>query len=187
QGQPEPIVSEMVGLIAPEIRQPNQDDPARAQQPPNLLQDCAGIGQMLERIPKGDDVELSRRQSGGDELSIQNSIRSQRVRRFPIRERHGLDSVSIPSLRIKGAQEKPEPASDVQDTSFAAEATEKTGAVALIAADPVRICGLDSAPIFLRVIRLELSRRELRRSEEHTSELQSRGHLVCRLLLEKKK
>src|SRR5439155_13352387 len=28
---------------------------------------------------------------------------------------------------------------------------------------------------------------ELPRSEEHTSELQSRGHLVCRLLLEKKK
>src|SRR5690625_577653 len=28
---------------------------------------------------------------------------------------------------------------------------------------------------------------ENRRSEEHTSELQSRGHLVCRLLLEKKK
>src|SRR5690625_6855136 len=26
----------------------------------------------------------------------------------------------------------------------------------------------------------------IRRSEEHTSELQSRGHLVCRLLLEKK-
>src|SRR5216684_7546970 len=30
-------------------------------------------------------------------------------------------------------------------------------------------------------------RRGLRRSEEHTSELQSRLHLVCRLLLEKKK
>src|SRR2546422_1295638 len=28
---------------------------------------------------------------------------------------------------------------------------------------------------------------DLRRSEEHTSELQSRLHLVCRLLLEKKK
>src|SRR5690625_7465555 len=28
---------------------------------------------------------------------------------------------------------------------------------------------------------------ETPRSEEHTSELQSRGHLVCRLLLEKKK
>src|SRR5690625_5413018 len=33
----------------------------------------------------------------------------------------------------------------------------------------------------------EIVRRELsERSEEHTSELQSRGHLVCRLLLEKK-
>src|SRR5437870_9679280 len=31
------------------------------------------------------------------------------------------------------------------------------------------------------------ARSDLRRSEEHTSELQSRGHLVCRLLLEKKK
>src|SRR5439155_24592231 len=31
------------------------------------------------------------------------------------------------------------------------------------------------------------TRMEKPRSEEHTSELQSRGHLVCRLLLEKKK
>src|SRR5690625_6783691 len=31
-----------------------------------------------------------------------------------------------------------------------------------------------------------LGTRALERSEEHTSELQSRGHLVCRLLLEKK-
>src|SRR5690625_5710537 len=33
----------------------------------------------------------------------------------------------------------------------------------------------------------EKQRNEIERSEEHTSELQSRGHLVCRLLLEKKK
>src|SRR2546422_5696635 len=32
-----------------------------------------------------------------------------------------------------------------------------------------------------------LRRKNLHRSEEHTSELQSRLHLVCRLLLEKKK
>src|SRR3712207_6877827 len=32
-----------------------------------------------------------------------------------------------------------------------------------------------------------LQRLHLRRSEEHTSELQSRQYLVCRLLLEKKK
>src|SRR5690625_5876373 len=31
------------------------------------------------------------------------------------------------------------------------------------------------------------NRPRILRSEEHTSELQSRGHLVCRLLLEKKK
>src|SRR3989442_5825408 len=36
------------------------------------------------------------------------------------------------------------------------------------------------------VSRLE-KRSDLLRSEEHTSELQSRPHLVCRLLLEKKK
>src|SRR2546422_8355600 len=35
--------------------------------------------------------------------------------------------------------------------------------------------------------RLFTAQREQRRSEEHTSELQSRLHLVCRLLLEKKK
>src|SRR5437870_9012117 len=33
----------------------------------------------------------------------------------------------------------------------------------------------------------EFVARRVERSEEHTSELQSRGHLVCRLLLEKKK
>src|SRR2546422_4161697 len=36
-------------------------------------------------------------------------------------------------------------------------------------------------------LRHALLAREGRRSEEHTSELQSRLHLVCRLLLEKKK
>src|SRR5439155_17137649 len=35
--------------------------------------------------------------------------------------------------------------------------------------------------------REEWFREFAQRSEEHTSELQSRGHLVCRLLLEKKK
>src|SRR3712207_7853306 len=35
--------------------------------------------------------------------------------------------------------------------------------------------------------RVPRGRADLRRSEEHTSELQSRQYLVCRLLLEKKK
>src|SRR2546422_1644631 len=39
----------------------------------------------------------------------------------------------------------------------------------------------------LREVERELQDPEKHRSEEHTSELQSRLHLVCRLLLEKKK
>src|SRR5690625_6309177 len=50
---------------------------------------------------------------------------------------------------------------------------------------------LDPGMIRSMCCRLQLDLRELlkrgNRSEEHTSELQSRGHLVCRLLLEKKK
>src|SRR5690625_7052027 len=45
--------------------------------------------------------------------------------------------------------------------------------------------GTNSAPIdvmTLSLVRFQVADRD--RSEEHTSELQSRGHLVCRLLLE---
>src|SRR2546422_6973237 len=45
--------------------------------------------------------------------------------------------------------------------------------------------GLDHEPVGLG--ELAPVRDECHRSEEHTSELQSRLHLVCRLLLEKKK
>src|SRR5689334_24348795 len=38
----------------------------------------------------------------------------------------------------------------------------------------------------LRVLALRPLRRAIPRSEEHTSELQSQFHIVCRLLLEKK-
>src|SRR2546429_6426620 len=45
----------------------------------------------------------------------------------------------------------------------------------------------DLVRVFQQVLerRKEVVRIELQRSEEHTSELQSRLHLVCRLLLEK--
>src|SRR5436305_7683651 len=45
----------------------------------------------------------------------------------------------------------------------------------------VKSCARASSPASRK------ARRYTRRSEEHTSELQSRPHLVCRLLLEKKK
>src|SRR2546425_4835694 len=46
----------------------------------------------------------------------------------------------------------------------------------------------DNAPeAFNRALRLAAPAKPLKRSEEHTSELQSLAYLVCRLLLEKKK
>src|SRR5207253_10627340 len=47
------------------------------------------------------------------------------------------------------------------------------------------LCGLLGH--LCRHLQVRLAHRPENRSEEHTSELQSRGHLVCRLLLEKKK
>src|SRR2546422_7003035 len=41
--------------------------------------------------------------------------------------------------------------------------------------------------VVLLQVKFQMGQPELLRSEEHTSELQSRLHLVCRLLLEKKK
>src|SRR2546422_6448978 len=42
-------------------------------------------------------------------------------------------------------------------------------------------------PLAAAVMKAAFAREVIPRSEEHTSELQSRLHLVCRLLLEKKK
>src|SRR3989442_11173024 len=50
--------------------------------------------------------------------------------------------------------------------------------------DPKRLFWLRPKSGPIRIIALGLM---VARSEEHTSELQSRPHLVCRLLLEKKK
>src|SRR6266498_154143 len=46
---------------------------------------------------------------------------------------------------------------------------------------------IQSDSTFVPPVTAERSPPDSRRSEEHTSELQSRPHLVCRLLLEKKK
>src|SRR3712207_8147921 len=45
----------------------------------------------------------------------------------------------------------------------------------------------EAMEIFAALTDAELRREAMTRSEEHTSELQSRQYLVCRLLLEKKK
>src|SRR3712207_7089574 len=63
---------------------------------------------------------------------------------------------------------------------FVAPLAEKAGAELLLPLD-VRDDGQ------MEAVFAEIARRWGRRSEEHTSELQSRQYLVCRLLLEKKK
>src|SRR5690606_40501387 len=50
-----------------------------------------------------------------------------------------------------------------------------------------RAKGKSPYPQYASTCRALLQLSEIRRSEEHTSELQSRENLVCRLLLEKKK
>src|SRR5207244_12809012 len=75
-----------------------------------------------------------------------------------------------------------EPERSAQDDSLRLFAARERAANGLDAAD------LGGSPQRSRVLRGRRSaapRGEARRSEEHTSELQSPDHLVCRLLLEK--
>src|SRR5439155_22839006 len=76
-------------------------------------------------------------------------------------------------------------------SSFAAPAPIlETASPAPPAPTPPAKSSTPSDDLFLCICRGAVSLRRLivqNRSEEHTSELQSRGHLVCRLLLEKKK
>src|SRR5436309_7494538 len=64
-----------------------------------------------------------------------------------------------------------------------------TGAADLVAWDGTGESGgsVQSGNYFVKVTRPGTGSQEVLRSEEHTSELQSRENLVCRLLLEKKK
>src|SRR2546429_3120410 len=48
-------------------------------------------------------------------------------------------------------------------------------------------CTIPEPTVFATAVPNKNAALKLKRSEEHTSELQSRLHLVCRLLLEKKK
>src|SRR3989441_6033406 len=56
---------------------------------------------------------------------------------------------------------------------------------ARVRVDRLRLAGLEAVGPYEQARRAEAV--EFRRSEEHTSELQSLAYLVCRLLLEKKK
>src|SRR5207253_11034507 len=70
---------------------------------------------------------------------------------------------------------------------FGPRMTEPSGVPAEIERRVLAAAGTSAEELnSARTVKYSGGRRPLR-SEEHTSELQSRGHLVCRLLLEKKK
>src|SRR2546427_9456266 len=68
-------------------------------------------------------------------------------------------------------------------SKLAAAATASRRAMLALSSGHVR----QQALLFAGWLRGDRARRVMRRSEEHTSELQSQSNLVCRLLLEKKK
>src|SRR5437660_5418726 len=80
---------------------------------------------------------------------------------------HTAGSFPIPALSIFFLLSRPPPRSTLFPyTTLFRSTIHPRGALRIGAQPPAHLHGL--------------------RSEEHTSELQSRGHLVCRLLLEKK-
>src|SRR5690625_391598 len=94
-------------------------------------------------------------------------------------------SVEVPTAVSKSAacgrcSERPGPV--VRCASSTAAPPRATSTPPITAAQKTTVTHLPPTPQFYGI-----PESFLRRSEEHTSELQSRGHLVCRLLLEKKK
>src|SRR2546430_6161799 len=64
------------------------------------------------------------------------------------------------------------------------ERTSRASPLICSAVIGLRLCGMAEDPFCFS---LKYSSEKQKRSEEHTSELQSQSNLVCRLLLEKKK
>src|SRR5207253_7448425 len=91
---------------------------------------------------------------------------------FPTRRSSDLREYTMPDAAEKSTG-NPEQGSPASGSTFEAE---RSSAGLLVAARHHAAFALAPA-----------AQETAARSEEHTSELQSRGHLVCRLLLEKKK
>src|SRR5439155_7443371 len=105
---------------------------------------------------------------------------------------NGMEAVAEAARDVAEAQRRPQKRS-AQRSAAIVEETVLVGK-----REARRSCDIDArredpaeAPLaFGRLQPLEqyldaVARTQVARSEEHTSELQSRGHLVCRLLLEK--
>src|SRR5690554_7360188 len=72
-------------------------------------------------------------------------------------------------------------------TLFRSESVNKIGIFFFTAPSASKLANFSARADFSPTIIRDGCKLSYNRSEEHTSELQSRPHLVCRLLLEKKK
>src|SRR5690625_7126276 len=90
-------------------------------------------------------------------------------------------SVSRCSARSRATSDLPVAAGPTSAITSGRDGDPGSGRCAVIVAEPTQGAPVGGDRGLPAMNQLEP------RSEEHTSELQSRGHLVCRLLLEKKK
>src|SRR5690625_5691356 len=81
------------------------------------------------------------------------------------------DALPISDGSLLFSSTRPDPEGEADEDQSAIWSLPATGEARVLASAPGGLSVMGQHP----------------RSEEHTSELQSRGHLVCRLLLEKKK
>src|SRR5690625_4611572 len=139
---------------------------------------------LLDRLPErfADDLEqLTERRTAREPLQL--ILGEAPFRRLMLRVEPGVfiprpeTELALDLLRTH-ADRPPERVADLCTGSGA------LGAAALDELPTARVLAVDIDPRAVDLARRNLERAG--RSEEHTSELQSRGHLVCRLLLEKK-
>src|SRR5207253_5216278 len=116
----------------------------------------------------------------------------------PVSNQNPYTETAVPELLAKNAaptpaKEIPAPSATVIATPPTPVATVVNGTLAVSSPTSTEIylgekyLGSTPTTLDLAAGTYALEYRHGDRSEEHTSELQSRGHLVCRLLLEKKK
>src|SRR5690625_5432707 len=124
------------------------------------------MGLSLTLLPMSDDPVQTRVQTAAGELEFQHWFVGQQC------------GPEVTGFRVAGAE-----SARLQPDAAALLASGSLTAIVLCPSNPfVSIAPLLALPGLRQALRQAGAR-----SEEHTFELQSRGHLVCRLLLEKKK
>src|SRR5437870_11518797 len=135
----------------------------------------------LERLQQG-LAKAAPVSENGQEQQIEVAMDLRSLQK-PLKEKYRNDpNASQITLRAKGGQtDVPVTCSvDIGRTIYHAEAHKGVGGAGTGACSGDLLLGALAACA-------QITCQMVARSEEHTSELQSRGHLVCRLLLEKKK